>query len=353
MNRQIRRLGVALLVCSRCCSCSSTAAGREGRRLQRRPRQQPRGRARLHPAAGSIVTADGVVVAEACPPTTQYDYRRVYPRATCSPGHRVLLVPVRHRGRGAQYNDELAGQTDAQKLSGLADLFDDRANVGDVMLSVRSRRPDRRRSRPGRPRRLGGGPRPPHRRRAGAVLEPDLRPQRPRQPRHRRRVAAREALLADPPTPCWRAPTRSGSSRARRSRSSPPRPGSSPASSPPEPVYPATATRRPGTHRPDQNFNGGSCGGALIEIIQRSCNTAFAQMGVDLGPQIMVAGPRRTASTTPRPSTCPRPAQSFFPPVQAFPDDTPKLAQSASARTTCRPPRCRWRWWPPRSPTAA
>ena len=42
-----------------------------------------------------------------------------------------------------------------------------------------------------------------------------------------------------------------------------------------------TATSRPATAAPIRNFGGDSCGGTLFEILQQSCNTAFAQMGVD------------------------------------------------------------------------
>ena len=51
-----------------------------------------------------------------------------------------------------------------------------------------------------------------------------------------------------------------------------------------EPVYPqSNAYTPPNTTRPIRNFGGSTCGGALFEILRDSCNTAFAQMGVDTG----------------------------------------------------------------------
>src|SRR5690606_8089813 len=57
-----------------------------------------------------------------------------------------------------------------------------------------------------------------------------------------------------------------------------------------EPVYPSSnGYVAPGTTRPLRNFGGGTCGGALFDILRISCNTAFAEMGVQTGPEAMIA----------------------------------------------------------------
>src|SRR5690606_12852801 len=57
-----------------------------------------------------------------------------------------------------------------------------------------------------------------------------------------------------------------------------------------EPVYPSSnGYVAPGTNRPLRNFGGGTCGGAFFDILRVSCNTAFAEMGVQTGPEAMIA----------------------------------------------------------------
>ena len=49
-----------------------------------------------------------------------------------------------------------------------------------------------------------------------------------------------------------------------------------------QPDYPVSdAYQAAGQGQPIGNFGGGSCGGTLFTILQESCNTAFAQMGVE------------------------------------------------------------------------
>jgi peptidoglycan glycosyltransferase len=59
-----------------------------------------------------------------------------------------------------------------------------------------------------------------------------------------------------------------------------------------QPVYPTSSGYvPPASTTPLQNFGGGTCGGALVQILVVSCNTAFAQMGAEtLGPDVMVDG---------------------------------------------------------------
>ena len=98
----------------------------------------------------------------------------------------------------------------------------------------------------------------------------------------------------------------------------------------PATVYPPTKTYLPpGTTDPIENYGGTTCGGDLLEVFRRSCNTAFAQMGVDTGAPGMVAAATEYGFNQTPPIDLPRPAQSYYPPVEAFRNDTPKLAQTA------------------------
>jgi len=78
-----------------------------------------------------------------------------------------------------------------------------------------------------------------------------------------------------------------------------------------------------------QNFGGSTCGGPLPEALRVSCNTAFAQLGLDLGAQKMSAGADAFGFNKVPPIDLPFGAASFFPPASAFARDLPGLAKSA------------------------
>ena len=99
---------------------------------------------------------------------------------------------------------------------------------------------------------------------------------------------------------------------------------------PTSPVYPqAESYTPPLTTNPIENFGGEVCGGTLFNILAVSCNSAFAQMGVDLGPEVMVGQAQAEGFNSKPPIDLPAPAASFFPPVAFFDHNTPALAQSA------------------------
>jgi peptidoglycan glycosyltransferase len=96
-----------------------------------------------------------------------------------------------------------------------------------------------------------------------------------------------------------------------------------------KPVYPLeTQYTPPLTTRPISNFDGERCGGPLAEILKVSCNTAFAQMAVDIGPDQMVKTAEDFGFNQPVPLDLPRPARSAYPSVADFVQNTPKLAQT-------------------------
>jgi peptidoglycan glycosyltransferase len=77
------------------------------------------------------------------------------------------------------------------------------------------------------------------------------------------------------------------------------------------------------------NFGGESCGGVLADLFRVSCNTGFAQLGLDLGPNNLAAEANAFAFDKTPPLDLPASAQSYFPPAASFAQDQPGLAKSA------------------------
>ncbi len=96
------------------------------------------------------------------------------------------------------------------------------------------------------------------------------------------------------------------------------------------PVYP-TLTRLPlpQSSQPLGNFGGGSCGGPLPEAMRVSCNTAFGQLGLDLGGENLSNVASAFGFTEVPPIDLPFGVASVFPPGSAFARDRPALAKSA------------------------
>jgi penicillin-binding protein A len=100
---------------------------------------------------------------------------------------------------------------------------------------------------------------------------------------------------------------------------------------PAQPVYP-TLRELPLPNSGGQtlaNFGGGTCGGPLPEALRVSCNTSFAQLGMDLGAQKMSGAASDFGFNKVPPIDLPYGAASNFPPASAFARDLPGLANSA------------------------
>lgn len=70
----------------------------------------------------------------------------------------------------------------------------------------------------------------------------------------------------------------------------------------------------PQSTRPLSNYRGSACGGDLTEVFRRSCNIPFAQLAVELGPDAMLTGAQRWGFEQPVPIDLPRPAASTMSP---------------------------------------
>ncbi|MEA3077599.1 MAG: penicillin-binding protein [Actinomycetota bacterium] len=84
------------------------------------------------------------------------------------------------------------------------------------------------------------------------------------------------------------------------------------------------------------NFGGGTCGGTLPDLLRVSCNTGFAQMGLDLGPEALSAEATDFGFNERPPLDLPAPAAARFPEPKEFERDEPALAKSAIGQQNVR-----------------
>ena len=323
------------MVCFGSCSCSSTGSpcsrpaslndNPNNTREILRDFSQPR---------GTVTTADGVVLARSVPSDDRFELQREYPEGPLF-AHVTGFFSFTLGSSGVEqtYNDELAGRTLGLSLQDLGDLFVDKDRVGDLTLVDPGRPPAGRGRRSSATARARSSPstRAPARSSPWSRTRPTTPTCWPTTTLPRRPPRQHGASTPTPRSPAWPAPTRSasspgstfkvvtataGSCRGKVTADEPELPGA------------ATATRRRGTNRPIRNFGGASCGGTLLDVLRVSCNSVFAQMGVDTGPEAMIAHRRgASGSTTTCRSTSPGPARSTFP--TDFTRNTPALAQSA------------------------
>ncbi|MFZ4515345.1 MAG: peptidoglycan D,D-transpeptidase FtsI family protein [Acidimicrobiia bacterium] len=269
---------------------------------------------------GPIITADGRIVAESVEVNDRYKYQRRYPLSDLFgqlTGYQSAIFG--NTGLEASYNNDLTGRAIAP--TNLADLVTNQHETGTVVLSVRADAQQIARDS------LGG------QRGAVVVLEPnsgaviamyanpsyDPNPMASHDP-----VVARayfDKLATDPAKPSF---PRSYAERYP--------PGSTfkvvtsaaalesdLAITPTSPIYPVTnAVKPPLTNTTIKNFGGVSCGGTLAESFRTSCNTTFAQIGLDLAnrfpagidrfggasaPPLDLANPGAATNTSIRPNS--------------------------------------------------
>lgn len=96
-------------------------------------------------------------------------------------------------------------------------------------------------------------------------------------------------------------------------------------------TYPViTELPLPLTTRPLRNFGGKACGGTLLDSFVVSCNTTFAQLGLDLGAEKLAARAQAFGfGRRPPLDLQPGAVASRFPEVGFFRRNTPALAQAA------------------------
>jgi penicillin-binding protein A len=280
---------------------------------------------------GSIQSADGIILAESVPSDDKYKYQRRYPSGDLF-GHITGWYSFALGSDGVErtYDDVLAGQTVEQQVKGLTDLFISRERVGDVVLTMRADLQQIAKEQLGN--REGSivmiDPR------DGAILAmwswPSFDPNVLADHNLKAAQLAREAFDKSPGKPMLPQTFRErffpGSTFKLVTASAALENGQITIDS----QFPVeTSWVPPQTTRPISNFGGSKCGGTFIDIIRKSCNVAFAKMGVNVGPDGMVSAAERFGFNATVPLDLPRPAVSRFPTANEFVDNTPKLAQSS------------------------
>jgi peptidoglycan glycosyltransferase len=331
MTRQIRLLGISLMVCFGVLFVQlNRLTVFEAAELNENPNNTREILRDFSQPRGTVTTADGVVIARSVPSNDRFELQREYPEgALFAAITGYYSFTLGSAGVEKTYNDELAGHTLDLEFQDIGDLFVDKDRVGDLSLTVRA---DLQRIateqlglREGSVVALDP--------RTGAILamvsfptyDPNVLAD------HDTQAAADAATLLD------LSPDKPRLSRSYQDRFFP---GStfkvvtatagltSGAVTVDEPVYPSSnGYTAPGTSRPLQNFGGSTCGGALFEVLRVSCNTAFAQMGVETGPEAMIDTAERFGFNRDVPIDLTAPARSNFP--IDFERNLPALAQSA------------------------
>lgn len=332
MNKQIRRLTAALLACYlilfvqlnllQVVKRDALASNTNNNRAVLRDFDRPR---------GSIVTADGVVIASSQPAAatdTKFKFQRVYPKgdlfASVSGYYTFAFGATKLEKK---YTEVLAGRTSAQQLGNITNIFNGQDNTGSVRLTMRA---DLQQvSKDALADREGSvvvmDPR------TGAVLamysnptyDPNL-------------VAVHDAKQARVVLDFLNAyPGKPLLANAYQERYMP--------GSTFKIVTTATGIEDglltfdsfwpdersytpPQTTNPIENYGGEVCGGDLRTVFRRSCNTPFARTAVELGAEKMVAGTKAWGIGEPIPFDLPGGAVSHFGEVADFADAIPKLA---------------------------
>jgi len=330
MDRSIRRLGAFMIVifCALFVQLNYIQVIR-ARDLNVKPgNDRPVTQAFSRPR-GTIATADGVLLAQSVASDDRFQFQRVYPEGELY----AALTGYFNYARGATgleraYNEELSGRTAKQQVKSIGDLFSETDRTGNLTLSVRSDVQETAKAALGDQRGSVVALDPS----TGEVIalwsNPSFDPNLLANHDFDQSEAAYKLLEAAdgkpllpkayqeiyPPGSTFKTVT--GSTGVDTGMVTPT-----------EPVYPTIrALDVPGTTKDIPNFGGSLCGGTLFTILAKSCNTSFAQMGLDLGGDAMVAGAQAFGFNQRPPFDLPA-ATSVFP--TDFTRDQPKLAQSA------------------------
>jgi penicillin-binding protein A len=331
VNKQIRRLAVALLACYLVLfvQLNVLAVGRQ-EELNADPRNNRQTERDFNRPRGSILAADGTVLALSVPTPRgdEFDYQREYPLGDLFgnvTGYYTFSYGSTQLER--TQNDVLMGDTTEQKLRAIGGLFSGSDSTGSVVLTMR---PDVQQvaadalgSREGSVVVME-----PH---TGAIIAMVSNPRY-----NPADVAVHDSkkagqVLAD--LNAW--PGKPLLANAYQERYMP---GSAfkvittsiafeNGATSLDRVFPNTKSWvPPQTTDPIQNYGGTVCGGTMVEVFYRSCNIPFAQLATELGPEKMVEGTKKWGIGEKIPIDLPAPAASSFGEVSDFTDQLPLLA---------------------------
>lgn len=349
MNRQIRALGVGLLVCFAVLFVQLNRIHVfQQDELQANPGNTRTVVRDFSRDRGSIFTADGIVIARSEEVDAELERQRVYPEGELY-GHVTGYFSFQFGAEGLerQYNDQLAGQATDQRFGSLSDIFTDTDTTANLTVTIDHRVQTAARDA------LGD--------RRGSVVAIDPR------------TGELLAFYTNPsfdPTPLSSADLGLASETWAGFEALPndedPRlarmfrelyfPGSTfkvvtaaaaldaNVATLTDPVFPPAEEYFSAglTTVPLQNFGGSTCGGDLREMLRFSCNTAFAELAAEyIGAENMVQTSERFGFNGPIPLDLPGGAASTFPtdfgaqigvseapPAVPLLENTPALAQT-------------------------
>jgi peptidoglycan glycosyltransferase len=335
VNRRVRRLGVALTVLFVVLFAQlNYIQVFRARALADDPRNTRNAVRDFARPRGAIVSADDRVLARSRPSGDSFQRQREYPADTAALfAHVTGFFSFTFGAEGVEraYNDQLAGRTPDLRLDRLTDVLAGRVRTANVRLTipvaVQQVARDALGERPGAVVALDP--------RTGALLAawsfPSYDPN-PLAAHDQRAVqAAWDALQADQRRPllprAWRERYFPGSTFKVVTAATALATG---VATPTSPTYPVRRELDlPQTTRNLRNFGGAACGGTLADALRVSCNTTFAQVGLDLGGERLAAGAAAFGFGERPPLDLPGVAASAFPAPARFARNLPAVAQSA------------------------
>jgi penicillin-binding protein A len=323
VNKQIRRLGIALIACFTVlfAQLNYIQVFRQ-QELNDDPRNSRKIIEEFSRPRGRIISADGTVLARSVASNDAFKYQREYPEGELF-GQVTGYFNFNFGSTGleASYGDELSGQTPEIDLRNVSDLFVDDEDVGDLTISIRKDVQQVARDALGDQQGSVVAVDP----RDGSVLAFWSNPSFDPNP-----LSAHGKSASEVKTFLEAAPGKPLLPKMYRERFFP---GStfkvvtgsigvdSGKVTPTQPVYPVeTGYDIDFTDRDLSNFGGAACGGTLFEILKVSCNSSFAAMGDQtVGAAGMVTGAERFGFNDTPPIDMPAPVESVFP--TEFPAD--------------------------------
>jgi peptidoglycan glycosyltransferase len=330
MDRSIRRLGVFLMLCF-----SALFVQLNFIQVYRAPdlNSKPTNNRAIDQSfskpRGTIATADGVLLARSVPSNDHLQYQREYPEGELY----AALTGYFNYSRGAtglerSYNEELSGKTAKQQVREIGDLFVSTDRTGNLKLSVRSDVQKVAQQALGDQKGTVVALNPTTGEVVALWSNPSFDPNLLASHNVTQSEAAYKLLSAAEGNPmlpkAYREIYPPGSTFKVVTGSTGVESGGV---TPTEPVYPTVRSITvKGTDRPLRNFDGSLCGGTLFTILAKSCNTSFAQMGLDNGGDKMVAGAEAFGFNARPPFDLPAVASNF---KTDFTRNEPALAQSS------------------------
>ncbi|HEX2040737.1 MAG TPA: penicillin-binding transpeptidase domain-containing protein [Acidimicrobiales bacterium] len=330
MDPQIRRLGIVLMALFVALFIQlNNIQVLQADKLADDPRNTRNATRDFSRDRGQVLSADGAVLARSVPTDGPFERLRQYPEHDLF-AHVTGYFSFTFGSDGVErtYNNVLAGRD--MEIRRLRDILTDRVIVNDVTLTITKRVQQVARDALGDRKGAVVALDPT----TGAVLAlwsfPSYDPERLSAHDQQAVQQAWDELTADPDRPMlprtYRRAYPPGStfkvvtSAAALERA-------------PELVtkdYPRLrALDLPQTNKDLPNFGGSTCGGPLPQLLRVSCNTGYAQMGLDLGADKLSGEAHEFGFGQRPPFDLPAVARSVFPEAEEFERDLPGLAQSA------------------------